>query len=68
MNAFMPNLIHSLDAAFLAMFIDLFYKDNNNEMNSFFAFHDCFATTANNIPTLIKLLKIVYINIYSKDN
>ena len=66
-RALMPNLIHSLDAASLCLILDMFYVDSkvlSNRFN-FFAIHDCFAVTANNVPNLIKIIKLVYIKIYS---
>ena len=69
-RALMPNLIHSLDGASLCLLINMFYQDKNNfsKKINFFAIHDCFATTANNVTTLIKLIKLVYIKIYSEDS
>ena len=69
-RALMPNLIHSLDAASLCLILDMFYVDSkvlSNRFN-FFAIHDCFAVTANNIVNLIKIIKLVYIKIYSDDS
>lgn len=69
-RALMPNLIHSLDAASLALILDRFYlenQDKNNKIN-FFAIHDCFAVTSKNITSLIKTIKLVYIKIYSEDS
>ena len=64
----MPNLIHSLDAASLALVVDLYFQGNNSKINNFFAIHDCFAVTANNVVNLITNIKLVYIKIYSEDN
>lgn len=66
-RALMPNLIHSLDAASLCLIVDMFSQDKSNKIN-FFAIHDCFAVTANNIVNLIKIIKLVYIKIYSEDS
>lgn len=62
----MPNLIHSLDAASLALIVDMY--SHKSILFNFFAIHDCFAVTANNIATLIKFIKLVYIKIYSEDS
>lgn len=64
-RAFMPNLVHSLDAASLALLVDLFFKDKNK---NFYSIHDCFAVTCNNINQINKLLKLTYYNIYTKES
>ena len=48
----------------------MFYIDSfkNSKVFNFFGIHDCFAVTANNIPNLIKFIKLVYIKIYTDDN
>lgn len=48
----------------------MFSDVNQNEYSkiNFFAIHDCFAVTANNIVNLIKIIKLVYIKIYSEDS
>lgn len=61
-RATMPNLIHSLDGNTVAT---LYNKWNNIDL---YTVHDCFAVTANNVPKLISLLKIVYINMYSEES
>lgn len=65
-RAFMPNLIHSLDAASLALLINEFFKENKQQ--NFYSIHDCFAVTCNNIPIIIEYLKAAYCIIYSKEN
>jgi DNA-directed RNA polymerase len=67
-RALMPNLIHSLDAASLALFSDLYFTEESSNVRNFFAVHDCFAVTLNNIHEMINKLKIVYCAIYSKNN
>jgi DNA-directed RNA polymerase len=62
----MPNLIHSLDAASLALLIDFFFKENKS--NNFYSVHDCFSVTCNNVSNLTNILKAVYIDIYSKES
>jgi len=69
-RATMPNLIHSLDAASLALIVDnlfLVRQDVSKNIN-FYSIHDCFAVTANNVVDLIKNIKLVYIKIYSEDS
>jgi hypothetical protein len=65
-RALMPNLIHSLDAASLALLIDMFFKEDKS--NNFYSVHDCFAVTCNNVSNLTNILKAVYTNIYSKES
>jgi DNA-directed RNA polymerase len=62
----MPNLIHSLDATALALLVKYLF-DECKEVKNFYAIHDCFAVTANNVDNLIKNLKLVYIKMYSQD-
>lgn len=70
MNAFMPNLIHSLDATSLALLGDLFFKSSidQTQIKNFYSIHDCFAVTADNVKILLNDLKSVYIYIYCKEN
>jgi DNA-directed RNA polymerase len=65
-RAFMPNLIHSLDAASLVLLINEFFKENK-EFN-FYSIHDCFAVTCNNVELIMNFLKSAYCIIYSKEN
>ena len=59
-RATMPNLIHSLDGSTIA----LLYKDFR-KIGHLYTVHDCFATTANNVPFLMDILKSVYLKLYS---
>lgn len=65
-RAFMPNLIHSLDASALALLVDTYFN-NVTEITNFYSIHDCFAVTANNVDILIKFLKQTYNKIYTDD-
>ena len=69
-RALMPNLIHSLDAASLALIVEMLHSHLDLKINqfNFFSIHDCFAVTANNVVNLIKYIKLVYIKIYSEDS
>ena len=50
MSGIMPNLVHSLDASSLSLLINyLIIQDKNIP---FFCVHDCFASTANNLPLI----------------
>lgn len=64
-RALMPNLVHSLDAASLAILIDKFFKLEKNK--NFYSVHDCFAVTCNNVKDLNDLLKVSYLKIYSEE-
>ena len=63
-RAFMPNLVHSLDAASLALLLDSYFNDS---IKSIYTVHDCFAVSANNVSNLLELLKLTYIKIYSDE-
>jgi DNA-directed RNA polymerase len=60
----MPNLVHSLDAASLAIVIDTYFSMKNNK--NFYSIHDCFAVPCNKMSLTINLLKSAYLIIYSK--
>lgn len=64
-RAFMPNLIHSLDAASMTLLEKKksFHKARDSNVN-LYTVQDCFATTANNVPLLLNTLKDVYITLY----
>ena len=57
----MPNLIHSLDASNIHLFI---HKLKNEPV---YTIHDCFATTANNMGKIENYVKEAFIEIYFKD-
>jgi DNA-directed RNA polymerase len=62
-RSFMPNFIHSLDAANIHLLLA-----NISELNiPIYTLHDCFATTPNYMFTMEKLVKEAFINIYFKD-
>lgn len=66
-RAFMPNLVHSLDAASLALLLDFYFEGRRNGQKNIFTVHDCFGVTANNISNLMDILKLTYVKIYSED-
>lgn len=65
-RAFMPNLIHSLDATVLALLTDDLFN-NYLGITNFYAIHDCFAVTANNVSSLFNSLKSSYTKVYTQD-
>jgi DNA-directed RNA polymerase len=62
----MPNLIHSLDATVLALLADDLFN-NYLGISNFYAIHDCFAVTANNVSSLFNSLKSAYTKVYTQD-
>ena len=66
-TALMPNLIHWLVGASLSLLYDKFYVRHKPVAN-FYAIHDCFTTTCDKVDSLISLLKIVYLSIYTEDS
>lgn len=65
-RAFMPNLIHSLDADALALLVYYYFTDTSSNIKNILTIHDCFAVTANNVNNLGDFLKIVYQKIYTE--
>uniref|UniRef100_P33539 Probable DNA-directed RNA polymerase n=1 Tax=Agaricus bitorquis TaxID=5343 RepID=RPOP_AGABT len=62
-RSFMPNFIHSLDASNVHLLLNsVSYKNL-----PVYTVHDCFASTANNMFKLEKLVKNAFINIYFND-
>lgn len=64
--AFLPNLIHSLDAAALALLVYYFFEDKRFNVKNIYTIHDCFAVTANNVTNLSYMLIHVYQRIYTE--
>ena len=65
-RAFMPNLIHSLDADALALLVSYYFNDNSSNIKNIYTVHDCFAVTANNVEDISNMLSNVYQKIYTK--
>lgn len=64
-TALMPNLVHSLDAAVVVLLYRSLINMVANYKPNFYSIHDCYCTTANNIPYLIDGLRAVYVQLYS---
>lgn len=62
-NAIIPNIIHSLDASHLFKVIDLFIL---NDINPFISIHDCFGSHPNNIEKMSYLVKVCFVDMYTK--
>ena len=63
----MPNLIHSLYATSLVLFIDKYFYEFNTDTKNIYAIHDCFAVTINHMEYIMNTLKMVYISLYSNE-
>jgi DNA-directed RNA polymerase len=61
-RSLMPNLIHSLDATNIQLFIN-----KVDRTIPFYTIHDCFATLPNNMTYLENKVKEAFIEIYFKD-
>jgi DNA-directed RNA polymerase len=66
-RAFMPNVIHSLDAVSLVLLVDSFFNLCNSSNKNIYAVHDCFAVTANNVIFVMNRLKWIYTHLYSDE-
>lgn len=61
-QAILPNIIHSMDASHLILIL------NKNNISPIISIHDCFGTLPNNMIELEILVKLEFINLYSKTN
>jgi len=61
-QAILPNIIHSMDASHLILIL------NKNKVSPIISIHDCFGTLPNNMIDLETLVKLEFINLYSKTN
>lgn len=66
--AFMPNLIHYLDAAALSLLVYYYFSGKRCNTKSIYTIHNCFAVTANNVDNIVDYLKLGYQKIYSEKN
>lgn len=60
-----PNLVHSLDASILAFTINIFFK--RQLISNIYTIHDCFASTATNIPLMTDFIREAFIELYSHE-
>jgi DNA-directed RNA polymerase len=64
-QAIIPNIIHSMDSAHLILILNKIVNQNNTN-NPVISIHDCFGTLPNNMISLENLVKLEFINLYSK--
>lgn len=64
-TAFLPNFVHSLDGATMALLFKLFKRITNGASIS--SIHDCFLVTSDNVVNLLDCLRAVYMKIYIYD-
>jgi DNA-directed RNA polymerase len=66
MQAFMPNFIHSMDAANIHKLVSsiIEYNIENNLKINLFTIHDCFATTPNYMNIVNFKVKLAFIKLY----
>jgi DNA-directed RNA polymerase, mitochondrial len=60
-----PNIIHSLDASHL---INIINSANEKNIKPIITVHDCFGCHPNNLDNLSHLIKIKFIELYTKEN
>ena len=53
-------------AASLTMLVDFYFKNYSSERKNINTVHDCLAVTANNVDSLMELLKLVYIKLLER--
>lgn len=64
-RAFMPNLIHSLDAASLILLLDEYFNNSELQVKNIYTIHDCFAMPMNHVEFIIDNLRKIYTSLYS---
>ena len=60
-RSFLPNLVHSIDAAMMRMFIYQFYKKTGKKLNHL---HDCVMLHPNDVQVFHKIVKEIYCSPY----
>lgn len=64
-NGLIPNVVHSLDASHL---MEVLKECKKYNIEYILPIHDCFGTHPNNLEKVYNILKIEFINLYSKQN
>lgn len=67
-RAFMPNLIHSLDAASLILLLDEYFNSSELLVKNIYTIHDCFAIPMNQVEFIIDNLREIYTSLYSNSH
>ncbi len=67
-RAFMPNLIHSLDAASLMLLVKKYFNNDEFNIKNIYTIHDCFAMPLGHIEFIIDSLRKIYISLYSENS
>lgn len=65
-GAIVPNIVHSFDAANIAILVDGLLC-NKIDMN-LLTVHDCFATNANNVDLMVTKVKLAFLYLYLNRN
>ena len=63
-RSFIPNLIHSLDAANIHLLVNDLTEIKEIKNLNLYTIHDCFATTPNNMKIINDKLKSAFIKMY----
>jgi DNA-directed RNA polymerase len=66
-QAIIPNIIHSMDSSHLILILNKIINKNNSN-NPIIYIYDCFGCLPNNMIDLENLVKLEFINLYSKND
>ena len=67
-QAIIPNIIHSMDSSHLILILNKIINKNSNIKSPVISIHDCFGCLTNYMIELEELVKLEFINLYSKAN
>lgn len=67
-QSFMPNFIHSMDAANIQLLVNKLLKNYDYTKINLFTIHDCFATTPNFMSIINQEVKLTFIELYFNCN
>jgi DNA-directed RNA polymerase len=61
-----PNIVHSFDASNIALLVKGITADfNMNHKMNLLTIHDCFATNANDVDSMVLQVKLAFLSLYS---